>query len=248
MTIGFRAATGLTATTDTATPFANITFTIPTGSTTGDLMLAFYGGKLFSTIPGDPTDFIPLDTIANGTTAGAGGTGSVRASAWYKIYDGSETNPQSTMPAQYTPAMTAMISLTKTEENWTVQATDAIDAASGGTGYSATAATTLPFFVGDWVIASYVHNDDSSNTTGFNITIPGCTLGTITQRLTGTLTTATGNDGRMYVVTAPITAGAATGPAVISGTTGANDSDGASIVILAREWSPSRESWGILSI
>lgn len=249
MPIGFRAATGITATADTTTPFANITWTMIAGEQAGDLLLAFYGGKPFNTVPSDPSTYTPLSGIANGTTANGAGSGSVYAKAWYKqALSTAEANPTSTMAAQYSPAMAAMIGLTKDGDTWTVQSTTGIDAASAGTSYSVTGAATLPYTTGDWIIASAVHNDDSSSNSSPAITIPGCTVGTVTQRLTGTLTTATGNDGRMYVYTAPITAGTATGAPTLTATTGNADSDGTTVFILARENFLPKEYWGIMNL
>lgn len=249
MAISFVSATGLTATADTATPFANITFTLPANTQTNDLLIAIYGGKPFNTSPGDPVSgnaYTVSSSIANGTTANGVGSGSVFAEMWYKTHDGTEGNPTSTMPAQYSPAMTAMLALRKTVPGaWIVESTTAIDATSAGTDYSATAAAILRFAPGDWVVVNYVHNDDSSNNTAFDISIPGCTVDQITQRLTGTLTTGTGNDGRMYTVTARIVSGVATDVATVSATTGNNDADGASIIMLVREQPQS--SWGYLN-
>lgn len=246
MTISFVSATGLTATTDTAAPFADITFTLPANITTDDILIAVYGGKPFGTAPGDPSAYTATSGIANGNTGSGIGSGSVYAEMWYKTSGASETNPTSTMPAAYNIAMTAMLALRKTiPGSWTIQSTTAIDATSAGTSYSATAASTLRFSPGDWVVVSYVHNDDSSNSTLFSISIPGCTLDSVTQRLTGTLTTATGDDGRMYVATTRVISGVATGAATVSCQTGNNDSDGASIILLVRE--PSQESWGYLN-
>jgi hypothetical protein len=249
MAISFRSATGITATTDTTSPFANITFTLPALTQTDDLLIAVYGGKPFGTQPGDPvsgTAYTVASSIANGTTGTGGGTGSVFAEIWYKTHDGTEGNPASTMPATYSIAMTAMIALRKTVPgSWSVQSTTGIDATNIQTTYSATAADILRFSPGDFVVASYVHNDDSSSSSAFNISIPGCTLDSLTQRLTGTLTTGTGDDGRMYVVTARVVSGVATGAAVVTATTGNNDSDGASIILRVSE--PVRQSWGYLN-
>lgn len=249
MTISFVSATALTSTTDTATPFADITFTLPASTQTDDLLLAVYGGKPFGTTPGDPvsgTAYTAASGIANGTTASGIGAGSVYAEIWYKTHDGTEGNPVSTMPAAYNCAMYAMLALRKTVPGaWSIQSTTAIDAANGGTSYSGTAAATLRFAPGDFFVVSFAHNDDSSSSSAFNVSIPGCTVDSITQRLTGTLTTGTGDDGRMYVVTGRVVSGVATGAATVSCTTGNNDSDGTSIIVLVRE--PSQEAWGYLN-
>lgn len=249
MAISFVSATALTSATDTTSPFGDITFTLPASTQTDDLLIAVYGGKPFGTSPGDPTSgtaYTPASSITNGSTGSGAGTGSVFAEIWYKTHDGTEGNPTSTMPAAYNIAMTAMIALRKTVTgSWGIQSTTATDATSGGTSYSATAAATLNFSPGDYVVVSYVHNDDSSSSSAFGISIPGCTLDSLNQRLTGTLTTGTGDDGRMYVVTARVVSGVATGAAVITATTGNNDSDGASIILRVSE--PVRESWGYLN-
>lgn len=249
MSISFVSATGLTAAADTTSPFANITFTLPANTQTNDLLVAIYGGKPFNTTPGDPVSgnaYTVSSSIANGTTANGVGSGSVFAKMWYKTHDGTEGNPASTMPAAYSPAMTAMLALRKTVAGaWTVESTTASSGTATGTSYSVTGAATLRYAPGDWVVVSYVHNDDSSTNTAFNISIPGCTVENITQRLTGTLETGTGNDGRMYTITASIRDGVATGAPTVSCTTGNNDADGASIILLVRE--PSQSSWGYLN-
>ena len=62
-------ATGITASSDTTSPFANLSYTLPTGHTTNDLLIAFYGGKPYNTVPSTPTDYAPQSGGANGSTA-----------------------------------------------------------------------------------------------------------------------------------------------------------------------------------
>lgn len=229
-------ATGITASSDTATPFANLSYTLPTGHTTNDLLIAFYGGKPYNTVPSTPTDYVARSGGANGTTAMGSGTGSVYAIAFTKVHDGSESNPASTFSAQYSPGIRAMVKGTDSSGlgTWRVESCKGSDATATSTTYSATGDATLPLQAGDWLVALYVHNDDSSSSSAWALSVPGCSLGTVTQQLTGTLTTATGNDGRMYVVTAEVTSGTASGAPVATCTTGSGDSDGQTVFLMVR--------------
>lgn len=225
-------ATGITASSDTATPFANLSYTLPASTQTGDLLIAFYGGKPFGTVPSTPTDYTARSGGANGSTGMGAGTGSVYAVAFTKTHDGSESNPASTFSAQYSPGIRAMLAVRDSESaTWAVTSCKGSDATATSTTYSATGDATLDFVPGDVVVVSLVHNDDSSGDSSFGLSIPGCTIQNLTKRLTGTLTTGTGNDGRMYVITAEIETGTASGAPVVTATTGSGDSDGQSVFL-----------------
>lgn len=229
-------ATGITASSDTTSPFANLSYTLPTGHTTNDLLIAFYGGKPYNTVPSTPADYTAQSGGANGSTGMGAGTGSVYAVAFTKIHDGSESNPASTFSAQYSPGIRAMVKATDSSGlgTWLVASCKGSDATATSTTFSATGDATLALQPGDWLVALYVHNDDSSSSSSFALSVPGCTLDTVTQRLTGTLTTATGNDGRMYVVTAEVLSGTASGAPTATCTTGSGDSDGQVVFLLVR--------------
>lgn len=234
MAISLRAATGLTAGTSTA-----ITWTMITGEQANDLLIACYGGKPYNaTFSTPPSGYTARSGGANGTTANGVGAGSVYAIAYTKVAaSASEANPTGTLNTAPSPSMVAMLGLQSTNagNGWTIESTNGSDATATGTTFSATGAATLAYTAGDWVVVLLVHNDDSSSDSAFGITVPGCTVGTVTQRLTGTLTTATGNDGRMYVVTAEITGGTATGAPTITATTGSGDADGQAVFLRVEE-------------
>lgn len=227
-------ATGITASSDTATPFANLSYTLPASSQQYDLLVVFYGGKPYNTVPSTPTDYTAQSGGANGTTTMGAGTGSVYAVAFTKEHDGSESNPSSTFSAQYSPGIRAALWVRESDRvggSWTVTSCKGSDSSSTGTTYSATGDATLNFAPGDIAVVSLVHNDDSSSDSSFGLSIPGCTITNLTQRLTGTLTTGTGNDGRMYVLTAEIESGSASGAPTVTATTGSTDSDGQSVFL-----------------
>lgn len=228
-------ATGIAASADTASPFAALSYTLPADTKAGDLLIACYGGKPYDTVPSTPSGYTARSGGANGTTAMGSGAGSVYAVAFTKTHSGSESNPSSTFSAQYSPGVRAMVALRDPDTTaWTVTSCKGSDSTATGTGFSATGDATLGYSVGDVVVVLLVHNDDSSSSSSFGLSITGCTLGTVTQRLTGTLTTATGNDARMYVLTATVTAGTATAAPVVTATTGSGDADGQAVFLCCR--------------
>lgn len=236
-------ATGITATADVATPFANQSYTLPTGHAAKDLLIAFYGGKPYGTVPSTPADWTAQSGGANGTTDMGVGTGSVYAVAFTKVHDGSESNPASTFSAQYSPAVRAALLIRDHDSmstNWTVTSTKGSDSTATGTGFSAAGASNLSYTTGDIVVVLLVHNDDSSADSSIGVSIPGCTVGTVTQRLTGTLETGTGNDARMYVATAEITAGTSSDVPTVTATTGSGDSDGQAVFLRVQR--PTRDA------
>lgn len=224
-------ATGITASSDTYTPFANLAYALPTGHTTGDLLIACYGGKPYDTTPSTPADYTERAGGANGTTGMGAGSGSVYAVAFTKTHDGSESNPASTFSAQYSPGIRAMLAIRSAGSTWTVTSCKGSDATATSTTFSATGDADLGYAAGDIVVVLLAHNDDSSSDSSFAITIAGCTVADVTQRLTGTLTTSTGNDGRMYVLTARIVSGTSSAAPVVTATTGSGDSDGQAVFL-----------------
>lgn len=219
-TIAWRTATGLTAAADVTTPFATLTYTLPTGHTTGDLLVAIYAGKPFNTQPSTPTDYTSIVDVASGTTAMGNGTGSVRLRVFQKTHDGTEANPTSTFTAQYSPGMVAMLAASKTPPGaWVV---DATTATAETTSVALTGAAQLAYTRNDEVVVVIAHRDNDATETNPVITVPGCTVGAVTQQLAST-TTATGNDGELYVYRAQITSGTASGAPQFAATVAASE-------------------------
>lgn len=236
MAITYRTATGLTAASDTAAAYASLTYTLPTGHTTGDLLLCYMALKPYDTVPGTPSGYTALSGGANGTTAMGSGTGSVYAIAFYKEHDGSESGPSSAFSAQYSPAMRGMIALESdvgTGGGWTIDSTNGSDTSDTGTGFSATGGATLALEAGDHIFVIAAGRDDSATPSSVAITVSGCTLDTVV--VDSTLATSTGNDGWMYVAHAEVLSGTASGAPVTTATVGSGDSAGQAVFILIRE-------------
>lgn len=236
MAITYRTATGLTAASDTAAAYASLTYTLPTGHTTGDLLLCYMALKPYDTVPGTPSGYTALSGGANGTTAMGGGTGSMYAIGFYKEHDGTESNPSSAFSAQYSPAMRGMIALESdvgTGGGWTIDSTNGSDTSDTGTSFSATGDATLALEAGDHIFVFAGGRDNGSDPSSVDITVPGCTLDTVVVE--SVLNTSTGNDGWMYVAHAEVLSGTASGDPVTTATVGSGDSAGQAVFILIRE-------------
>lgn len=236
MAVTFRTLTGYSAAADTAAPFASLTYTLPTGHTTNDLLVAFYAGKPYNTVPGTPTDYTARSGAADGTTAMGNGTGSTYSVAFTKEHTGSESNPSSTFSAQYSPGMTAMLAATSDAgvSGWTVTSTDGSDTTATGTGFSATGGATLTLTTGDYVIVMAGGPDNGATPSSITISVPGCTLDTVVVHGTP-LSTATGNDGWMYVATALVLSGTSSGAPTTTATVGSGDSSGHAVFLAVTE-------------
>ena len=222
MSITWRTATGLTAGADTTAAFADRTATLPTGHSSGDLLILFAGGKPYTTDGSAPTsgEYTSLVNITSGTTGMGAGTGSVRLQVFHKTHDGSEAAPAQTFSAQYSPWMQAMAAASKTNAgSWTVEASTVT---AETTSVNVTGGTTLNFETGDHVIVAILHRDDDATHASSSVTIPGCSLGTLTELLT-TNVTATGNDGALYVYQAEVTSGTASGAPQFTTTVGGSE-------------------------
>jgi hypothetical protein len=213
MTITFRAAAGLTGAADTSAPFSAVTFTLPTGHTTDDLLLAFLGWKPYDTTWTDPSGYASeIGPITSGTTGSGVGTGSVGAQVFTKTHSGTESNPSASVNAGaggYTPALRAMAAFYKTVAGaWTV---DSTSGTSETTTLNVNGAGSLAYAAGDMAVVVVVHKDDDATHTSPVLSASGVTFGTLTQQL-ATTTAVNGDDGAMYVYTASVTTGATAAP------------------------------------
>jgi hypothetical protein len=234
VTISWRTATGLTAAVDTATPFANLAYTLPTGHTTNDVLICVAAVRPYTLTVGTPTDYTARGAITSGVnTANGVGVGSSKVAAFTKIHDGSESNPASTMAAGYTPAMTAMLacySSSGTAATWTIENTTGVDATVTGTGISATGGS-LTWAVGDQIVVVSAGDDNLDTETSVTVTFTGgVTHSGLTEMLTTNVTT-TGNDGSLYVYTATID-GAGTGAPTFAATAGVSGTSERGVIFL----------------
>ena len=220
---------------DTSSPFGNRTIVLPTGHAANDLLLLGAGVKDFATTMTVNT-FTATSTITNGTTGQGLDVGSMRCSAWYKVDDGSETDPIIIFSAAYNPMMAWNLGLHSTiiADTWVVTNTTATDATATGTTFSATGAATLGFNTGDWVVVFASCKTDGAAMTSGAITATGATFGSLTEQISDNITTA-GNDGAFYCWTGEVSAGPATAAPVFTATMASGLSDGSCIILRIQE-------------
>jgi PKD repeat protein len=217
-----------------------LTYTLPTGHTTNDVLLAFYAGKPYGTIAGTPTDYTAQGSVTSGAnTANTNGAGSTRVQAFSKIHDGSESNPTSAFTAQYSPSMVAMVAAYSSisGSGWTINNTTGQDSTVTGTGISVTGGS-LTWNVGDVILFCSAGGDNLDTETSTSLSFSGGVTHSGLSELLSTNTTTTGNDGTMYVYTATIN-GAGTGAPTFAATGGASGaSDRGVVFVQLREPAP----------
>lgn len=232
MTITWRAATGLEA--QEPGPGLSALFTLPAGHSEDDLLIANYGHKFASAsnnnVPAAPDGW---DTSASARTTAT--NRAVRAVAYTRVHDGSESAPSVTEPgtpiAQFWSAMAAYSS--SGYSNWVVQSTAGIDDTITGTDVSVTG-DALSWEVGDQIMVLSAGPDDTSLETDVGLSFTGgVAAGSLTQHLS-TVSTSLGSDATMYCYTATITA-AGTGAPTFVCSTADNYANRSVVFLLIRE-------------
>lgn len=184
--------------------------TMPSGVVDGDLLCVAVNSKPYDTTHSisSPSGFTEQATVTNGTTAQGVDTGSVRETVFTKTRTSSDTAVTVAYSAIYQGSQPLVFALAKTSGNaWNISATTGSDATSGSVDVSG--ATNLNWATGDWIVVTIACPTDVVHTSP-SLSLPGCTLGTLTQRVADPNTTS-GNDGSHFVYTAEITAGSSSG-------------------------------------
>lgn len=233
MTISFRT---------TPTPVSGVTttlaFTLPTGHTTDDCLIAYGTHKAYTVTVSSgtvTTDYTALAAGANGTVANGNGTGSNYTWARYRIHDGSESDPTGTLSAAPSPCISGMLAATSTNSGsgWTVTSCKGSDTTSTGTTFSATGDASLAFDVDDVLIVITGTPDNVSTPTSLALAASGITFSAVSTLYNGTV--ADGNDASISVYYATVTAGTATVAPSATMSTSSGDSNGQTTFILLRE-------------
>lgn len=236
MAITHRASSGIAAGTTTT----GGAFTLPTGHTADDLLLAWLGCKPYTVNVSSgtlTTDYTALGNITSGTVANGVGVGSTRTWAYHRTHDGSETAPDCTLSAAPSPSMKAMSAYSKTEAGaWDIASATGADTSASGTSVSIASGTTIDLAVGDVLLVAVTLPDDTATmATSLALTASGITFGTITERLPTNGTTS-GNDAIMHVFEAEVTAGSGTVTVTLSGTnTNSGESEASAVFVRLRE-------------
>jgi hypothetical protein len=230
MAIAFR-ATGAWADTNGGT----LGLTIPAGAVSGDLMIAFVGGKPFNSTVTINQSWNNGGGATDGTTGAGGDTGSMQARIFWKIHTGTETNPTVSMTNTNVFSGVIVVFSKAALQSW-----DLVFGGGGdntaGTGFSATT-PSLDLATNDWV-ASFITTRSDAGTIGtFTTTATGITFGGFNSQPTAGFTTTTGGDMSARSGYNTITAGTATTAVTVAATLGAAHT-GSMFLVRMREITP----------
>lgn len=209
---------------------------IPAGTANGDLLVGVVGFKPY-TINVSGGAFSTFGELvsnhANGTVASGSGVGSMKLYCRAGEYAGSGSLGV-TLSGGPAPSVVASVSIAKSPVGtWDLEYTDADDSSTSGTSVSVTGGATLDIVAEDWLLWIVIGPDDVPFSAE-SITVPGCTLGAITQ-LIGTTTTTTSGDAFVRVYKVEVVSGTASGAPSASATTTNNVSSATSAFLRLRD-------------
>ena len=187
-----------------------ITWTLPTPHGLGDLLIPIFGGKPYITYSNNPAGYLPLMSANSGNSSpGIWDAGSVHLDAYHKIDNGSEaaTVTSTTAGGASDPTMTAMLAFHKSSGEWHLSCTTTSCETNV---INVTGTSQLGYKAEEMVVVIIVHNSDEALPSNPVITIPGCTVGPISQLLSIN-NSALGRNASMYVYAAQVVSGTASG-------------------------------------
>src|SRR3990167_7161408 len=213
---------------------SGFTVGIPAGTTTGDIMLLFLGHKPYSATIDTPTGWTKIAATegANGTTASGVDTGSVKWACFYREWQSGDGNPTVQAVSSSTPALTVILSFSKTAASWETPAAAKGSDTSSGTGSSLTMDADPGITVDDMLAAfSVIAGNDATFGTP-TITAASATIGTVTETPATEGTTTLQDDLEASASTALCTAGTGTAAPVVGWTLSAAQTGGGSTALL----------------
>jgi hypothetical protein len=160
---------------------ASITPAIPAGATAGDMMLCFVTGKEHDSTQTITQNWVSIGTVTDGSTNSDVDIGSVRATAFYKIHTGSETNPTLTGADNEAVGAVIIVFQKAADQFWAIPVGAGGGDTTAGTGFSVTAATNFGITANDMVIGYAGIRSDAGTQSAISITATGVTMGTFTE-------------------------------------------------------------------
>lgn len=190
------------------------------GVVAGDIAVLVVVNKVETTTPNLPANFsAPSNNSGTGGAGAAGAdSGPLRATMFIKVCDGSENGTSITVSfsVAHNGTQAQILILRATSGQYDVAGCGAGSVATAVTNWSQAVATDPGITAGDWVVSLRGATTDAGNWTAQNISVPGCTNGTTTQR--GSTGTTNGNDLESNIATTDIASGTSTGALTVTGT------------------------------
>jgi hypothetical protein len=234
MTLSYGAASTITYTAASAT---SVTPTMPSGYTTGNLLVIVIGTKPDTSTPSTPSGWSLAGTSAGGTGSQGASTGPVRCTVFYKVAtSASETAPAITITSNNV-SFAQSFYLTGTVGAF-VLATAAGSDTTTGTGWSVTCSTNPGLTTNDFIFSIAVIGDDAATWSAEAATATGATISSLTE--INEYTTGNGNDIGGFIARGTVTAGTSSANPVLTATAGGTTTgtQGVGMIVRIRETIP----------
>jgi hypothetical protein len=167
--------------------------TIPAGAVAGDLMVAFVGGKPFSSVLTINQSWNNGGGATDGTTNAGGNTGSMQARIFWKIHTGTETNPTVSITSNNVYSGVIVVFSKDAASFWDLAFGGGGDD-TAGTAFSATTTNTISLTTNDWIAAFGASRSDNGTFGNLGISATGMVFGAFNSRPTANYATGTGGN------------------------------------------------------
>jgi MSHA biogenesis protein MshQ len=220
---------------------------VPASIAAGDLLVMCISNKYPANGPATPAGWtLPSNGQASGGSGSAGAdTGTVYATVFVKIADGTETTTTVTLTGANSSGA-KMVRYTKTLSTWDYVTVNGADNAGAGN-WSVTAGADPGVASGDFIVTCSAINTDlyTYNTQAMSQT--GITFGAAVER--NEIGTTLGDDSHLVISEHPVTAGTSSAAPVYTMTASGSATDnpaGATVILRLRETSGSTCTGGLL--
>lgn len=215
-----------------ATVATSVSLAYPTNNA-DELLTALLFVKPDTAAIGLPADWTNAGAFVVGSGTQGAGTGALRGGLRFRVSPGDLTGNQSfsfsSSPSSSAGVMHAWSydDTGYTDPQWSTPAGVRFTRTTASQTFGGTASATLDLAAGDVVLIHVISRDDESNThTISGISVPGCTLGTVTQAPAGAITNSLGNDLSGSCAYAQVLTGTASGAPSATVTLNTSESGG----------------------
>lgn len=218
----------------------NITPDIHGSTVQGDMMLCLVSTKPYNGVNTMPAGWVSIGSATDGTTAAGTDVGSMKTEVFWKIHDGSESNPLVTNTTNnVSGAVIHSYYKTSSAYGFLTPVGAGGGDASAGTGFSITAGSNPGITSGDMlVIVAGFRSESAVATSSQSLTATSATIAALTKAPGTDLTTTAGGDMGMTAAYALCTAGTASAAPVLAMTLAGSHTGSGFIVRLREELLP----------
>lgn len=177
--------------------------------------------------------------FSGGAGADGGNSGTVKATVFYKVADGSEGG--TTVTVSFSGGTTNVVygrigTYTNATGNWDISSCNGADSAGGNSNWSATLNRDPGIIANDFMLAIFGCNSSTPTHSAQALTVTGVTFGTLVEQLDSTI--ASGDTMRLVLCEIPVSSGTSSVAGTYSGTAsnnGTNYPAGPVVILRLRE-------------